>query len=133
METHRGKEWPAVAVFVSAAGNVAPKKRQESVDLDSAAINAKRIQSGKSVGENWIYGGGAAEMLRRGLIVEGDLDGYRSSLFFGDRNTYGEVRAAEYEAERRKRHRQAMESSPRKPRKVNIPDTKGMVVAPSRH
>lgn len=101
------RAWPTV----NEVGAVCSNLRKESPKADGAAwtldrfeIAAKRIREKQPVGDNWIYGPDAHELVTRGLATESDLDAYRSGLFFRLKDAWGPDRAAAVEDEFRRRH-----------------------------
>ena len=81
------RSWPTAKQISQAAKDIAPK-RPELRDLtgdnkytpDPLKINARRIQRGEAVDENYINGKFADQMLRAGLIQEHDLQPYKEYL-----------------------------------------------------
>ena len=81
------RSWPTAKQISQAAKDIAPK-RPELRDLtgenkytpDPLKINAKRIQNGEAVDENYINGKFADQMLRMGLVQEHDLQPYKEYL-----------------------------------------------------
>ena len=76
----------------------------------SMRVNANRIKAGEAVGDDYIYGGLAAELLKIRRITENDLRPYRSSMFFADRSLHGEDIAKRKEGERKAKHDAALYS-----------------------
>ena len=74
----------------------------------SMRVNTNRIKSGEAVGDDYIYGGLAAELLKVRKITENDLMPYRSSMFFADRSLHGEDIAKRKERERKEKHDAAL-------------------------
>ena len=90
------KNWRVVD---GASGNV--------IDMRPAAINLRRLRRGDAMGQEWLYGKLAVELLREGA-TEAELDAYRSGLFFEMRDVWGEERALEIERELREAHDRAL-------------------------
>lgn len=109
------RAWPTVAHFVAAARKsgqqAAASAPSAGEGLDTFNVNAGRIKRGEAVGEGWIYGTLAAQLLRRGLVTDDDLAPYRSGAFFMAKRVYGEVAALRMESTLKDRHRQAMAQS----------------------
>ena len=82
--------------------------------MDTVAINLGRYENGDVLGEEWVFGRRAVELLNLGATERG-LDRYRSSLFFKDRDIYGEDQAREIEIGRRRRHDAALEMLGKRP------------------
>lgn len=94
--SYRGKEWPVPAHFVAA---IPKRDHTEQADsewkLDPAKIAARRIQAGEPVGEGWLWGSLAHQMMARDFgVTERDLEPYRRAHAAKLRETYG-AQAAE--------------------------------------
>lgn len=70
-------------------------------------IIAERIQRGDAIGDEWIYGMRAVELVAGGTVSEADLDRYRSGLFFAMKDAWGEDKARRVEADLKKKHEEA--------------------------
>lgn len=75
--------------------------------FDRHEINAKRMSKGEAVGEYYLYGREAVEMIRRGLVDEPTMKRYRSAAFFARKDVQGEAAALKWEAEAKERHEAA--------------------------
>lgn len=71
-------------------------------------IAAKRIKSGELVGDTWLFGRGAVELLKLNLVTEDDLRPYRSALYFSAKNVGGRDYADAIEANMLTRHERAV-------------------------
>lgn len=78
------------------------------VDMSNVAITARKMKRGDSVGEGWLYGINACELIRRGLVDRHTMDAYRTGAFLARRATSGEAEALKWEAEAKARHEAAM-------------------------
>lgn len=120
------RAWPTVNELGAACSNRRKEAREAFTDLtkpqDDFERYAERIQKKLPVGDGWIYGRNAWEMLDRGLVTEADLQPYRSSLFFTMKDTWGEERALAVEAEFKRRHEEAREAGASQKRDVSIPN-----------
>lgn len=76
-------------------------------DLSAEAITARRMQRGEPVGEGWLWGANACELIRRGLVDRQTMSAYRSGAFLSRKATYGEEEALRWEAEAKARHEAA--------------------------
>jgi hypothetical protein len=85
-------------------------------------IAAKRIANGEAVGDEWIYGRRALELIEGGLVTEGQLRAYRSALFFRMRDMWGEDAAKKAEAELIQRHEGAKDLGPVHRGNMQIPN-----------
>ena len=80
------RTWPTIRELNEAAKAIAPKRKKFIDDvsdqwvLDEYIINAKRINQMEPVGEYWVNGKGAQELIRRGLIQAHQLDPYKYYL-----------------------------------------------------
>lgn len=74
---------------------------------DPAQINADRMRRGDAVGEPWLYGILACEMIARRLIDHDTMKRYRSAAFFARKNIYGEEAAIEWEEDAKAAHEAA--------------------------
>lgn len=70
-------------------------------------IAADRIDRGEAVGDGWIYGNNALELVASGKVTEAQLRAYRSALFFAMKDAWGEGPALEKEADLKRRHADA--------------------------
>jgi hypothetical protein len=109
--------WPLAKVFITATGDaVATLGRQKAVDvsantasLNPVEITAKRMRAGESIGEWFLYGRQAIEMIESRQIDQTTLDGYRSRAFLNRKEQNGEGAASLWEIEARNRHQLAQE------------------------
>ena len=80
------RSWPTGKHMSNAARAIAPKRPQfrddtaEKYRPDPLKINANRIKNKEDVGDNYITGTMADQMLRLGLISEDDLIPYKKYL-----------------------------------------------------
>lgn len=90
--------WPSSKELVAAVRTGMGKdiKVTETIVFDTYKINAKRIQSGEPVGESWLSGRLAAELIKRDLITRQDLKSYRNAYSRELKGMYGEEYATEY-------------------------------------
>lgn len=94
------RAWPTVHEL----GSVCEKQRKSDgasnkvTVIDPFEVAARRIKSGEPVGDMWIYGRLAQELVARGLVLESEIIKYRSGLFFMMKGTYGEDYARTAEA-----------------------------------
>lgn len=101
------RAWPTVHELGAACINMRkdePKRGEAATSLDPFEIAAKRIRNGDAVGDMWIYGHHAHEIVARGMVTEAQLQPYRSGLFFQMKSAWGEDAAISAEAEFRRRH-----------------------------
>lgn len=105
--------WPIEREIRDAAGaiNKASASGGPSTEwkIDEAELAARRMREGQQVGEGWLWGRMAVDMIARGLIDRETMEKYRSALFLANRKTYGEEFALAREAECKARHQAAIE------------------------
>ena len=102
--------WPTEKEVREAAGRAnasQPKAPSQALVMDTYAIMAKRMAAGDPVGEGYLYGREAVEMIRRRLVDEPTMRAYRSGAFLARRKTQGEASALAWEAESKARHEAA--------------------------
>ena len=81
------RSWPTAKQISQAAKEIAPK-RPEFIDYtqskgyepDELKINAERIKRNEDVGESYIIGTFAEQMVRSGLVTEEQLEPYKKYL-----------------------------------------------------
>lgn len=111
--TLRTRAWPTVNELGAACVNHRKETRSFNANpeavrqKDTFEINADRIHAKSPVGDGWIYGANAVELINRGLVTEADLEPYRSGLFFSMRENWGEEKALAVEREFKRRHAEA--------------------------
>lgn len=94
-------------------------------DMAPASINARRMQRGEPVGEGWLWGTNACDLIATGLVDEATMTRYRSGAFLARKDLYGEAAALAWEAEAKARHgsaRAARRQRESEPRTVSMPD-----------
>ena len=113
------RQWPTVAHFIRAVETTAPKwakalEATNAANAGGAGLNndiqnaAKRIKAGEAVGDTWVFGRGAVELLNANLVTEDDLRPYRSALYFSAKNVGGRYYADAIEADMLARHKRAV-------------------------
>ena len=128
----KARTWPTVSEIGSACAAVR-KESPKADDLtgDSAAkspveIAAARMSRGDPVGEQWLYGTLACELIASGNVDEATMRRYRSGAFFAQKHTYGEDAARRWEAEMQARHDAARavwrDRQERETRQIHIPN-----------
>ncbi|WP_417606028.1 hypothetical protein [Primorskyibacter flagellatus] len=101
--------WPTVQELGAVASNVNKSATRLDRDhaewrLDPVAVNAKRINAGESVGDEWLYGCRAVELLRSGLVSQDQVGKYRAYLYASQKSAYGEDAARRMEDEAKQKH-----------------------------
>ena len=81
------RSWPTAKQIGDAARQIAPKRPQliddtqpKGYEPDELKINADRIKNNQGVGESYITGTFAKQMVRSGLVTEEELEPYRKYL-----------------------------------------------------
>lgn len=104
------RSWPTVSEVGAVASNINkanPSHQGSEWTLDPLKIAAKRINGGEAVGDEWLYGRRAVELLASGEVHMDTLRPYRSSLYFRAKKLYGEEQARAMEADWIARHESA--------------------------
>lgn len=104
METTKARDWPRVEEFVKAMEATAPRS---SGEITFALNPADKIRAGQPIGDSYIYGRAAVELIRDEGLTEDDFKPYRSGMFFAGRDAHGEDIARRIEGEMRLRHDRA--------------------------
>lgn len=101
--------WPTEKDIREAAAKAAKAHPRQGPDVtfDRHDISAARMARGEAVGECYLYGREAVEMIRRRLVDEPTMKKYRSAAFFGRKDVQGEAAALRWEAEMTDKHRAA--------------------------
>lgn len=86
-QTYAQRGWPVVAHFIKAMEAMASKAAKNTTSapvsadhLSPAQIAAQRIRNGEDVGDGWLYGRLALQLVSDGLVTEGDLQPYRDRM-----------------------------------------------------
>ena len=79
------RTWPTIKNFMTAIKEIERPEPEVGSDLSEfslapLAINAKKIKLREPVGDYYITGGGAKQLLDQGLVSEGDLETYTLGL-----------------------------------------------------
>lgn len=124
-ERNETRSWPSegeVSASCRAVSNFGGTRIAEQGSIDPHHIAAKRIAAGEAVGDEWIYGRRAGELVEKGLATEGQLRAYRSALFFRMKKMWGEDVAKKAESELIARHEGGKELTDGFRGSVSIPD-----------
>ena len=81
-QRHKTRSWPTGAAIADAVKGSfsSPKGVTTSVSLDPFVINANRIKNKEAVGDTWIEGVCADELIEKGLVTSQDLAPYRKKI-----------------------------------------------------
>ena len=80
------RTWPTAKEISKAAKIIAPKRPEfkelasEKYEPNELKINAERIKNGQDVGENYVMGAMAEQMVKAGLVAEKQLEPYKEYL-----------------------------------------------------
>lgn len=113
-EDAQTRAWPSEGEIKKAALSI--RERQTTTvsqgdEIDPVKVNAERIQRGEAVGDGWLWGRLAVELLQSGRVTMAQLRPYRSALYFSEKDFYGEETARKREQEREARHQHAEEAA----------------------
>lgn len=128
-EDGQTRAWPTEGEIKKAAtvirGTIT-KTVSEGDEVDPLDIIAKRIKANEPVGDGYIYGRLAVDLLRSGRVSRDELTAYRSGFYFHLRKVYGDDEAREIEARCILRHQDAetLDDNVRRARRVEIPEPK---------
>lgn len=102
------RAWPTVHEIGAVCSNMRKDEPRHggstSFSLDPFEVAARRVHNHQPIGDMWIYGHHAHEIVARGLVTDAQLQPYRSGLFFQMKAAWGEEQALAVEAEFRRRH-----------------------------
>jgi hypothetical protein len=104
--------WPTVNELGAACSNARkenPAQGEIKPPKNEYEIMADRMAKGEAVGEGYLWGRQAVEMIRLRLVDEPTMKSYRSGAFLARRELYGEAAALAWEAECKERHAAAKE------------------------
>jgi len=108
------RAWPTVGELGAACSNARKARQGEHQSptfvFDVYQLNADRMKSGHAVGEGYLYGREAAEMIARRLIDVDTMTKYRSAAFFRRKDIHGESSAMAWEVEAKQRHEDAKQA-----------------------
>ena len=120
--------WPTEKELRDAAmatNKATPKDPKHDEEFDWYEVMGKRMAEGKDVGENYLYGREAVELIRRKLVDEDTMRRYRSAAFFARKEIQTEASALEWESEAKARHQAAKDiyrDQVRKQFNTSLPD-----------
>jgi len=115
---HGAQGWPPAKVFIAATEDAvaaAAKKKAASnptraASLDPFDITAAKMRAKEPVGEHFLWGRQAVELIARGLVDQPTMEGYRAGAFEARKEHYGEEEAIRWENEAKARHLAAKEA-----------------------
>lgn len=112
-EIATGGLWPTEREIRDAAkmvGSIAPQVAVAPEPKSEHQIIADRMARGEPVGEGWLYGRAACELIRQRLVDQATMSAYRSGAFFARKDEYGQDAALAWEAEAKAKHEAAKEA-----------------------
>jgi hypothetical protein len=105
------RAWPTKGELGAVCSNLrkdGPKGNANGdVDTRAVAVAARKMQASEPVGEGYLWGLCAVEMIAEGLIDEATMRRYRSGAFLSRKAQYGEAAALDWEAGAKARHEDA--------------------------
>lgn len=106
------RSWPAPGELVKACKSRVEhraKPKGEDWKLDECAVIGAKMKAGDAVGEGWLYGRSAVDLIKRGLVDYETMTAYRSAAFLRRKEVQGEESALRWEVEAKARHEIAKE------------------------
>lgn len=133
-EDAQTRAWPTEGEIKAAATKLRKPggvRVAEAGDSDPLELNAKRIRNREAVGDEYLFGRRAVELLQSGKVTMSDIRPYRSALYFSEKDFYGEEMAKSREEERLRKHERAesMCDGIRRERSVTIPSKRAPMEA----
>lgn len=109
------RTWPTGNELSKAAAKASAKmprakedRHRDDKDRDiGLRWTASRMVSGQGVGEGYLYGREAVELISRGLVSEQTMTAYRTAAYNARVKVYGQEAADVWEAEAKARHEDA--------------------------
>lgn len=97
------RAWPTKGEVGSICSNMRKETAQSSGvkapdPKDELQVMADRINAGEFVGDGFLYGRQAVDLLRNGLVSGDTMRKYRSALYFSMKDAWGEEKARQVEA-----------------------------------
>lgn len=106
------RAWPTVGEVGSVCSNIRKETAAAGeVEPPKTALDiiAGKMERGDPVGEGWLWGRDAVELIRAGKVSREVMEKYRSGAFLARRSVYGEDAALAWEAHAKARHKAADE------------------------
>ena len=122
--------WPTekdIRDAVKTANAGLPKLTDPMAKPDPIGWTARAMNEGRPVGEHWLWGVSACDLIATGQVSRETMTAYRSGAFFNRRDVYGESAAKAWEDDRKRAHDLAKDAyrhraEPRHQRSAAIPD-----------
>lgn len=77
------------------------------MSVNPLVVTGNRMSAGEPVGEGWLYGRQAVELIAGGYVTAETMRRYRSGAFLARRGIYGEADAKAWEQDALARHEAA--------------------------
>jgi len=122
-KTYKGRSWPTVSHIVDAMNVAAKVSRMEALrssdptvdreitakqtTMDTMQVMADRMKTGGTVGEGYLYGRSAVELINARMVDRETLQSYRTGLYMAAKDVYGEEVANSMKDNWIKRHEHA--------------------------
>jgi hypothetical protein len=123
------RAWPTKGELGAVCSNLRkdaprPAELTTSATLDPVDIMARRMQRGEPVGEEWLYGRSACDLIASGKVDDCTMRRYRSGAHFARKDLYGQEAAQRWEDEAKARHdaARAAQQQPQTRHTVNVPN-----------
>lgn len=113
--TMKVRTWPSVQELHSACTNVRKEMPRpldlsgDTVDMSPEAINSRRMMNGQPVGEGWLYGRQACDLIAKGIVTREVMERYREAAYRARAELYEAEAADRWLAEAKERHEEARE------------------------
>jgi hypothetical protein len=123
------RAWPTKGEMGAVCANLRKDKTiaADPVVFDTYTIMAAKMKAGEPVGEGYLYGREACEIIKRRLVSEDTMKAYRSGAFMARRHASGEAAALQWETQAKHDHEMAkamMRDAETQQRAVALPSMK---------
>ncbi|WP_417273487.1 hypothetical protein [Celeribacter halophilus] len=95
-ENAKTRAWPIVREVEQVAKAMRPNRHpatSRKQTVDDIQINARRINNGEAVGDRWLFGDRAKNLVESGLVTMERIEQLRSALYEHCASVYGKERA----------------------------------------
>lgn len=114
-QTYTQRAWPMPAHFIKAMEAVTAKASKNAVPdtgvtsfATATQLAARRIVEGEPVGDSWLYGKMALQLLSEGLVSQADIDRYREGMRQSFEKVYSVDQVSEMVSRLERRHEDAI-------------------------
>lgn len=104
------RAWPTVGEVGAVCSNIrkeTPSAQDAPAEKSHLDIIADKMERGDPVGEGWLYGRDAVDLILAGRITRDVMEKYRSAAFLARKNVYGNDAALAWEAYAKAQHEAA--------------------------